>query len=222
MSELLLGPGAGKITIYGDGSFSCNLLVGAWAAHVPALGLQLAGVSPGATTEHFEFCALVEGVAAVMAVDHTTRALHLRTDSESVLAVLRYLSSRSDLPARKSFDRFRGLYGYAIHLIGKRPVRWSKAKTASPFHRVCHRAAHTALRQHVHTLLATDSEMRLKYEAARRKGWLRELERLRCRAREVEDQVLACDTRIAELGALRLAPAKAVMQLIPGGDGAEL
>ena len=222
MSELLLGPGAREIAIYGDGSFSCDLLVGAWGAHVPALGIQLAGVGPGPATEHFEFYALVEGVGAVMAVDHTTRPLHLRTDSECVMVFLCHLSSRSALPARKSFDRIRDLYARAIQLIGTRPVRWSRAKTTSPFHRVCHRAAHGALRQHVRTLLATDFEMRLKYEAARRKEWLRELERLRCRTREVEGQLLACDTRIAELGASRQAPANAVMQLIPGGDGAEL
>jgi ribonuclease HI len=222
MSDLLLGPGLREIAIYGDGSFSCDLLVGAWAAHVPAFGLQLAGVDPGPTIEHFEFYALVEGMGSVMAVDHTTRPLHLRTDSECVMVFLRHLSSRSGLPARKSFDRIRDLYARAIQLIGTRPVRWSRAKTTSPFHRICHRAAHTALRQHVRTLLTTDSKMRLKYEEGRRKGWLRELERLRDRARKVEDQVLACDTRIAELGALRQAPANAVMQLIPGGDGAEL
>lgn len=211
MSELMLGPGAREIAIYGDGSFSCDLLVGAWGAHVPALGLQLAGVGPGLTTEHFEFYALVEGVSAVMAVDHTTRPLHLRTDSEYVMVPLRHLSSRSSLPTRKSFDRIRDLYARAMQLIGTRPVRWSRAKTASPFHRVCHRAAHTALRQHVRTLLATDSEMRLKYEASRRKEWSKELERLRCRTREVEDQLQACDSRIAELRALRQESANTVI-----------
>lgn len=72
MSGLLLGPGLREIAIYGDGSFSCDLLVGAWAAYVPSLGLQLAGLSPGSTTEHFELCALVEGVVAVVTIDHTT------------------------------------------------------------------------------------------------------------------------------------------------------
>jgi hypothetical protein len=218
MSDLLLGPGVKEIAIYGDGSFSWDLLVGAWSTHVPALGLHLTGVSPGPTSEHFEFCALVEGVGAVMAVDHTTRPLHLRTDSECVLVFLRYLSSRSALPAQKRFDRIRGLYARAIRLIGTRPVRSSRAKTSSPFHRTCHRAAHTALRQHGKTLLAWDSEMRLEYEEDRRKEWSMELERLRCRTRKAEDQLLACDSRITELRALRQESANAFI-LVKTGDG---
>jgi hypothetical protein len=37
----LLARGSQRIDIYGDGSFSCEALAGAWAAYAPALGLKL-------------------------------------------------------------------------------------------------------------------------------------------------------------------------------------
>ncbi len=59
MPSLLLQSGPQEVAIYGDGSFSCDLLVGAWAAHVPSFGLQIAGSGSGPSEGHFEFCALV-------------------------------------------------------------------------------------------------------------------------------------------------------------------
>src|ERR1019366_7936919 len=47
---------------YGDGSYSCDLLVGAWAAHVPSFVLQIVGSGPGPSAGHFEFCSMVEGM----------------------------------------------------------------------------------------------------------------------------------------------------------------
>lgn len=152
---LLLKPASREIAVYGDGSFSSNLLAGAWATHIPAFRLQRASFSAGPSCEYFEFCALVEGMRAALAIDHTSRPLRLHTDSEYVMLVLRYLSSRSNLPARRSFDRIRDLYARTIHLIGTRPIRWRRARTASPFHRVCHQLAITTLRQHV--WMASDS-----------------------------------------------------------------
>ena len=96
--RLLLGSGPKDIVIYADGSFSFDLLAGAWAAHVPSFGLQIVGSGFGPSAGHFEFCALVEGIQAVASIDHTTRSLHLCTDSEYVVRVLLLLSSRADLP----------------------------------------------------------------------------------------------------------------------------
>src|SRR6202035_2884525 len=95
--RLSLGSGPEEIMIYGDGSFSYELSAGAWAAHVPSFGLQIVGSGFGPSAGHFEFCALVEGIQAVVRIDHTTRPLHLRTDSEQVVGVLRLLSARVDL-----------------------------------------------------------------------------------------------------------------------------
>ena len=58
----LLRSGPQEVVIYGDGSYSCDLLVGAWAAHVPSFGLQIVGSGPGPSAGHCEFCSMVEGM----------------------------------------------------------------------------------------------------------------------------------------------------------------
>ncbi len=200
MPSLLLQSGPQEVAIYGDGSFSCDLLVGAWAAHVPSFGLQIAGSGSGPPEGHFEFCALVEGIRAAASIDHTTRLLHLHTDSEYVIAVLRFLSSRADLPARRSFESIRALYVQATQLIGTRPVRWSRANTKSAFHRVCHLSARCALRKQIQNRLAVDAVMALRYEEHRRGEFLRERERLVQRVRRIDHKLRLCDGRIAQHG----------------------
>ena len=185
----LLPPGPLEIALYGDGSFSCEAQAGAWAAHAPALGLHVTGIGRGCSSEQFELLALLEGMRSVLAIDHTARPLNLHTDSDITLTVVRCLSTRSELPARKSFDCLRELYAHARNVIGTRSMHASKARTGSPFHRVCHCAARRALRAHVRILLVTDFEVRLRYEECRRKQCLLELEKLRGRTSQVEDSL---------------------------------
>jgi ribonuclease HI len=196
--RLLLGPSPEEIVIYGDGSFSCDLLAGAWAAYVPSFGLQIVGSGFGPSAGHFEFCALAEGIRAVVRIDHTTRPLHLRTDSEHVAGVLRLLSARVDLPARKSFDGMRSLYVRARQLLGTRSVHWSRADTQSAFHRICHQAARHALRKQVQHHLALDAVMALRYEQRRREDLLRHREQLVHRMNRIENRLRLCDARIAQ------------------------
>lgn len=202
----LLAGGPQEIAIYGDGSFRWEALAGAWAAFVPALGLQFTGVGRGSSIEEFELMALVEGVRAMLAIDYTSRPLHLYTDSDTALAAVRHLGTRSGLPAQKSLDRIRELYACAGSLIGKRSLRASKARTDSPFHRLCHRAANKAMQGHVRDLLATDFEVKLRYEECRRKQWAVELERLHRRAKLVEAELEECNDRIAQLRSCQLPP----------------
>jgi len=197
MASLLLKPGPEEIAIYGDGSFSYDLSVGAWAAYVPSFGLQTAGSYFGRSEGHFEFCALVEGIRAVVTIDHTTRPLHLHTDSEYVIGALRLLSSRSDLPARKSFDGIRESHALGAQLIGTRIVRWSRADTKGAFHRICHQAARCALRKHMQRHLAADAVMALRYEERRREVLLRNRDQLAHRMRRMENKLRICDARIA-------------------------
>lgn len=157
MLSLLLKSGPREVVIYGDGSYSQDLLVGAGAAYVPSFGLQPAGSGFGPSAGHFEFWALVEGIRTVVRIDHTTRPLHLHTDSEYVIGVLRFLSSKTDLPARNSFDSIRELYVRAAQLIGTRSARSSRADTKGDFHRICHHSARRALRERIQNCLTVDA-----------------------------------------------------------------
>jgi ribonuclease HI len=102
--------GVKEIVVYGDASFSKDLFAGAWAAYIPAFGLSVSGIAAGSSIEHFEMLALVEGVGAALAINHTIRPLHLYTDSQCVMIVLQHLSSRSPLPESKKFENLRDLY----------------------------------------------------------------------------------------------------------------
>lgn len=199
MPGIFLSPGPNEIAIYGDGSFSCDLLVGAWATHVPSFGLQITGSGFGTLEGHFEFCALVEGIQTVVRLDHTDRPLHLHTDSEYALTALQCLSARTDLPARKSFESIRELYVRITQLIGTRRVRWSRANTNGEFHRICHQAARCALRKQIKSQLAVDAVMALSYEERRREVWLGNRQQLVRRMRRVENNLQVCEDRIAQL-----------------------
>ena len=74
---------------------------GTWAANIPSFGLQIVGTDWGPSAGYFEFCALLEGIRAVVRVDHTTRPLHLHTDSDYVIGALRFLPSKTGLPAEE-------------------------------------------------------------------------------------------------------------------------
>lgn len=195
----LLTRGSRRIAIYGDGSFSCEALAGAWAAYAPALGLKLTGVGRGSSIEQFELMALLEGVRAVLAIDHTSRPLHLHSDSDTALATVRCLSTGSKLPLRKRFDSVRELCACSGNVIGVRSLHLRKARAGSPFHRVCDRAARRAMQEHVRNLLSIDSEVRLTYEEFRRRQWLLEIEKLQHRIRRVQDELEACNSRIAQI-----------------------
>jgi len=191
---LLAGPQ--EIAIYGDGSYSSDLLDGAWAAHVPSFGLQIAGVGSGPSAAHFEFCALMEGIRAVVRIDHTNRPLHLHTDSDYAISALRFLSSKTDLPPLRSFDSIRDEYVRAIQLVGTRPVHWSRSDTKRAFHRTCHKAAKCALRKRVHDHFARDAVMALRHEQRRLEDLLRSGERLMRQMRRLENKLGSCDDRI--------------------------
>ena len=103
----------------------------------------------------------------------------------------------------------RHLYTRAKEIIGTRSVLLSRVQKATPFHEICHRAAHAVLREHVRILLDTDSEVRLRDELRRRKEWRQELNRLHIRTREVEGELRACNSRITRIRASGQEPADA-------------
>jgi ribonuclease HI len=198
---LLPEPGFKEIAVYGDGSFCHESLAGAWATHVPALGIQLSGFGSGPSANHFEFFALVEGIRAVVAVDYTTRPLHLCTDNQSVAVVLRHLCSRTDLPPRKGLDHVRDLYARATDLLRARAVRWSNVNGESSYHRICHNAARAALREFVRGRFPLDYAGLLKREELRRNDLIGERERLEAQLKRVQTRLRSCEGRIAQWNA---------------------
>jgi hypothetical protein len=164
---------------------------------VPSFGIQTTGSGSGPSEGHFEFCALVEGIRNAVRIDHTTRPMHLHTDSEYAIGVLRLLSSRADLPARKSLDSIRELCVRTAQLIGTRSIRWTRADIKGTFHRICHQSARRALRIEIQNHLAVDAVMALRYEERRREELLRNRERLEKAMRRIENKLRLCDARIA-------------------------
>ena len=59
-----------EIFLYADGSFSCEVGIGAWAFRA-VLNLEGVGSSEGKTVTRFEFLAVLHGLEAVVAVDRS-------------------------------------------------------------------------------------------------------------------------------------------------------
>jgi ribonuclease HI len=194
----LIESGSKEVTIYGDGSFSCELSIGGWAANIPSFGLRIAGGHSGPSAGYFEFWALLEGIRAVVTIDHTTRPLHLHTDCEYVIAILRRLSSRANLPARRAWNSVRAPYEDAIRLIGARHIRWSRADTKGVLHQICHQSARAARREQIQESLASNPVIALGFEERRRNELVRNRELLVRRMTRVENKLRACDARIAQ------------------------
>jgi hypothetical protein len=166
---------------------------------------------------------MVEGIRAVVHIDHTTRPLHLHTDSDYVIAALRFLPSKTELPARKRFDTIRSAHLQAIQLLGPRSVHWSRANTKEAFHRMCHNAARSALRRQLQSQLASDSQLALVYEQRRRENLLRAGDRLMSQMMRLEDRLQLCDDRIAHhLNALGLPMPVSPQSTLPRTSGGAL
>src|SRR5260370_22178228 len=129
MSTLrLLGAGERDLNLYGDGSFYEQLGLGAWAYRIPTLGIGGVGVEPGSYVECFEFAAVVAGVEAVASIDATERPIHIHTDSEFVLILLKHLTDAVPLPSRSRFERARELFMRVSASIGAPRVVHPKRK----------------------------------------------------------------------------------------------
>jgi hypothetical protein len=91
------------------------------------------------------------------------------------------------------------VYARAAQLIGTRTIRWARADTNGPFHRICHQSARRALRIEVQNRLAVDVVMARRYEERRREELLLNRERLLKGMRRVENRLRQCDLKIAML-----------------------
>ena len=59
-----------------------------------------AGIDHGGHIERYELAGVVSGIEAVASIDASTRPIHVHTDADFVLAVLKSLAETAELPPR--------------------------------------------------------------------------------------------------------------------------
>jgi ribonuclease HI len=134
------------IAIYGDGSFSAEAGIGAWAFRVPALNIEGAGSEHGKSVQRFEFLAILEGIEAVVNADKSGLPIHVFSDCNSTVGTVDLL--RTGLPLKnpeKYVDRADLIPRLQVALAG-REVKVTHYGLCRLEHQACHRNAAAKLR----------------------------------------------------------------------------
>jgi ribonuclease HI len=141
-TPLALEPGKTEVTLFGDGSFQDLISVGSWAFYASDFGLANAGMEPGQTVEHFESIALLAGLEAILSIDRTRRPIHIFTDSDAAIKLIKDAANHKKLPTGSVTQRVQHLFERASLLTARRRVsltRIASGSTAENKH--CHRLA---------------------------------------------------------------------------------
>lgn len=194
--SLLAGPA--DIQVYGDGSFNAVLSLGSWAFAIPELSLYQAAVDSGTGIETFEVLAILAGLRAVLAVDHTERPIQVHSDSQFAHSFWKHAGERT-LPNRKSFDRVRHLFDLAVGLLAQRQVMFLPVTAACGPYRDCHRRAAKTLRHAVATNTTMATELALGIEREHHQRLLQKQEDLQAKLTIVEDELLLTSVRLRAL-----------------------
>jgi ribonuclease HI len=144
----LLTAGRSSISLYADASYSTDLEVGCWAFSIPTFPLERADIEGGSSNNHLELAAVVHGLAALTALDFGKQAVHIHTDSEFVIGILRHASSGAPLPSRRSYEAVVDLYSRLCHLYAGWSITATREVTGSAHHRACNRRAKNILRRY--------------------------------------------------------------------------
>lgn len=191
--------------MFSDASYQPLLGLGSWAFYVADFSIENVGLAPGPGIENFEIMAALSGLERVLALDHTSRKVRLHIDSQYAIRFLRHAVERTALPTRRTFDRVRDLFQYAMDLTVRRRIVLTSVQTSRPEHIACHRNAAKRLRQELaaHPVFAA--------KVARRK----EEERLQCLEKErfalqrrldkVEEEIVLTNARSNALLQLEVA-----------------
>ena len=99
---------------------SYHLGIGSFAYNIPAFDLCGTGIDHGRHIERYELAGAVVGIEAAASIDASTRPIHVHTDSDFVLAVLKRLAEKTELPPRRSYNRVRDLIQRASTALGPR------------------------------------------------------------------------------------------------------
>ena len=189
MTRLLM-PGEPEVAVFADASASDDLGIGSWAYSIPAFDVSGAGIDHGGHIERYELAGAVSGIEAAASIDASTRPIHVHTDSDFVLAVLKRLAETAELPPRRSYDRVRDLIQRASTALGPRILSFSRCNGDSADHQRCHLAALSKIRFHIQNDVLLRRDLALKREEQK-------LSRLLTRRIQLEKQLQTLDLELA-------------------------
>ena len=112
---LLLSSGERELEVYADASLNENLGIVACAHWIPAFAVGGVEMDRGTYVERYELAAVVQGIESVARIDASERPIHVFSDSEFVVQVLKHIPEFSQLPSRPSFDRVGDLFCPCIY-----------------------------------------------------------------------------------------------------------
>jgi ribonuclease HI len=146
-TPLALEPGKTEVTLFGDGSFQDLISVGSWAFYAPDFDLANAGMEPGQTVEHFESVALLAGLEAILSIDRTRRPIHIFTDCDAAIELIRSAAGHKGLSTGSVMQRVQHLFERASLLTAQRRVLLTRTASGStPGNKRCHQLASLKLR----------------------------------------------------------------------------
>jgi ribonuclease HI len=189
MTRLLM-PGDTEVAVFADASASDHLGIGSWAYSIPAFDVCGAGIDSGGHIERYELAGAVSGIEAAASIDGSNRPIHVHTDSDFVLAVLKHLAENAELPARRSYDRVRDLIQRASTAMGRRILSFTRCNGDSADHQRCHLAALSEIRWHIQNDVRLRRDLAIKREQQKLSGLLK-------RRIQLEKQLQALDLELA-------------------------
>jgi ribonuclease HI len=145
---LLLPPGPDLVALYADASFAHEVGIGCWAFAVPAFPVHGAGIEPAPSCNRLELAGVVRGIANVVGVDRSGRALRVFTDSDFVIGLMAHVVKRVPMPDKKGYRPVADLYAEACDLTTGRRVDTVQRPVGDPHHAGCDRRAREGLRRY--------------------------------------------------------------------------
>jgi ribonuclease HI len=200
-----IAAGPSEIHVFSDASYQAVLGLGSWAFYIADFGIENVGLAPGPGIENFEIMAALSGLERVLAVDHTSRRVRLHIDSQYAIRFLRHAIKRTALPTRRTLDRVRGLFQYALDLTVRRRIVLASVETSRPEHIACHRNAAKRLRQELAAHPAFAAKVALRKEEDRLQCLEKERFALQRRLDKIEQEIVLTNTRSNALLQLEVA-----------------
>jgi ribonuclease HI len=136
------------VAVYADASFAHEIGIGSWAFAVPSFPVDGLGIEPAPSCNRLELTGVVRGIANVVGVDRSGRALRVFSDSEFAIAVMSHVARRVPMPDKKGYRPVADLYTEACDLTAGRRVETVQRPVGDPHHAGCDRRAREELRRY--------------------------------------------------------------------------
>ena len=192
----LLMPGEREVAVFADASASDVLGIGSWAYSIPAFDVSGVGIDHGGHIERYELAGAVGGIEAAASIDASTRPIHVHTDSDFVLAVLKRLAETAELLPRRSYDRVRDLIQRASTALGPRILSFSRCNGDSADYQRCHLAALSRIRFHIQNNVLLRRELALKREEQKLSVLLKRRIQLEKQLQILDQELAISDTNL--------------------------